>query len=610
MFRRTFLTTLTCFFLVFNINAQDVFKIRVGSVGNKYVKPKSILNDGNLSSYPLSGFRFVAYDLELPYSSTGLNQIGIMKIDVASNTTTYNILFSFDENQIYSSSVIDMEVFHNKIYVLISINYSDVLLITLNKITGAILKKEFVKVNNNNSQYSNFMPSDLYVTSQHYISDNPQIGILGTFSFGDFNASGFSNITLLYKNDNDNSFTQVKFVNPYKWGALYAGEKILSLHLNGASLISNDIWGYGGITFDYDFGTQTVLNAKHYNISNTPFRFFSQMSYDGMELLYGQLSHSSGNDYSPGQSNDIFIIDVGSQNLTTYNNPNFLAFKGDDHTDSKDVLNLNQTSLIGGYYFSNNHIGNPNYGIMSISFFSNIAPGKAYPLSTKARQTFNPATGVYGGFDNPFFSLTQNINYYSTSNPGAVFERKSKGYWNDLNTLYYMNSLSSSTCIEDFSFTRTFDKALFVNQDFTQVENVVNKTIEDIYIYHEFLSPTPHLAVCDEISSLPDRETNTVFKVDTILMKSANDAILKHNSTKTNIKVYPNPISTTNNITFSNEIEIQSIQIYNVMKQVLFEKRNINAKVHQIQLGVLVPGIYIAVVKDKNDVTSVIKLLK
>lgn len=606
--------------------AQDFYKVRIGWSNYKHVKPVNIINDNsNYYGDMNSDTRFVAYQTETPTEYSPKVEIGVLKIDVSTNTTLYNVLFSFDQNQVYYSSVVDMEVFFDKLYVLISINFSDVLLVTLNKVNGSILKKEYVKINNQ-QLYSYFVPTDLQISIFSQSSSTPLIGILGEYKYPNSpnGSSGFSNLCLLYKYGADNTFTEVKFYNPNRWGYYHKGGKIIHLDANGASIISNDVWGGVGLTFDYNFNTQVVSSAKNYSINNIPFLFFSQATIDGIIQFYGQLSYSlTGTDYLPGQSNDVFVITpatgVNPTTLVTYNNPNFLAFKGDDHANGRDALYVNSSVLFGGYLIKSDQNISPYYGVVKIDYSTsdpnNYITGKAYQLSTKVRDFYyDPNTGVYHGFEDLYHSLTHNNGYYnSTINPGAVFERRYMYYpWTGLNYFYYANSLNSHSCNESFSFNRTFDKNLIISDDQILVEHVQTKILDEINLSDQLISSFPHTLVCEEIPTNIDGRVNNVFnkKFPATLSKTklVDDTQL---SEKEDIKIFPNPINANNEITFLSPTLMKHIEIYDMFKRKIYEKRNVNSKQVRIQIGVVMSsGTYFALVHDQSGRISVRKILK
>lgn len=605
---------------------QDFSKIKIGNIGYKKAIPKSIVND-NMVQYGSmhSDTRFIAYELSYPSQYSSDTEIGILRIDVNTNSTVYNVLTTLDPNQVWDASIVDMEVFYDKLYVLVSVNFSDVLLLTFDKASGAFLKKEYVRVNPNYT-YSNFSATDLQISVFSQSLNTPLIGILGTLhSPGTFNETGYSNIVLLYKYENENSFTQVKFYNPLKWFTYHRKPKIIDLSANGVSIISNDVWNNVGIVYKYDFNTQLVSESKNYSINNLPLLFFSQTTLDGIVSYYGQLAYSpSAINYSPGQSNDIFLITKGNgvnpTTLSTYNNPNFLAFKGDDHANGYDALYTNSSLLLGGYYIKNDQNAPPFYGVLKIDFNSSninsFITGKAYSLSTKARDfLYDPQTGIYEGFNELYYSLSHNNGFYSsTMNPGGVFERRYVNYpYNELNYFYYSNSFNSTQCNEVFSFVETFDKTLTIGDEQIMVENIQSKPLEGINTSYEYLNTYPHISICNEVSNVREGDLNDGVKVDKgnkkLFISNALDE--SRYSEKDEISVYPNPFGLYNYLNFSSHFEIRNIEIIDANKRKIFEKRNINNKSVKIQIGqTIASGVYFALIYDQKGKLYVKKIIK
>lgn len=599
-----------------NIYSQDFSKIKIGNINSKYAKPKNIINDNsNYYGGFVSNTRFIAYELESP-GQYPYNEIGILKIDVNSNITIYNSLISFDGNQFYETSIVDMEVYMDKLYLLVSVDYNDFIIITIDKLTGSILKKEYVDVTDSNHI---FRPRDLQISIFAPLN-SPIVGVLGEFSTF---YSSQSSLCLLYQIGMNNPFTKVNF-NYYGWFGYSRDSKITHLDAQGVSIISN-VSGKG-LTFDYNFNTQLVSSAKTYSIGNTSFLFFAQTTIDGIVKYYGQL-HYPNSWYQPGQSSDIFIITpqsgVNSTYLETYNNPNFIGFKGDDHSNGKDALYVNSSILFGGYYIKNDQNIKPYYGIVKIDFSAanptQYITGKAYQLSTKARDfVYDPSTGVYDRFEEFHHSLTHNNGYYNSSvNPGAVFERRYVAWaWVEKNYIYYSNSLTSSSCNETIAFARTFDKTLIETNEAIAIENITTATINDVFLYAQYLSPSPHLAVCEETSSIIEGQTprGDVFFNNTNKPYSNNVKInseLSQTSKGEEIKVFPNPIGNANQLTFSSSIEMSTIEIYDITNRKIYEMKNVNSKIVHIQIrATLTPGIYISIIRDSKGKLHTSKFLK
>src|SRR5690625_1183143 len=75
-----------------------------------------------------------------------------------------------------------------------------------------------------------------------------------------------------------------------------------------------------------------------------------------------------------------------------------------------------------------------------------------------------------------------------------------------------------------------------------------------------------------------------------------------------NIKLYPNPVSNTLNIHFTEDIKIQSLQIYNIIGQKVMEIKELNAT--NIDIGHLKSGIYYVEIIDHQANNTVKKINK
>lgn len=603
-----------CLYFSFSGNAQDIYSMNLMGGGGEPV-PKKILVDGN--------YRYIFYEKTHGDSWVNQQDICIAKIDASGNQVVNDFYFRPIGQGYYNA--IDIEISGNNLYVLITNNIDDTYLMTVNKTTGAVIRKEKLEgslFTNNTS--TEFIPTDLSIENVNN-SPDPYISILGV----KFSNYLYSRIGFMYKRLSEPTFNAFEFDGPGGTHS-FIDLKIDYSPYNAtnpyAQISGKDITGNGAFSFAFYFPTNSIFASTHYNINNQAFRFMDYVMWDGILFFYGQLQPNSTQEYIPGQSGDVFIIPANGLNqVFTFNNPYFLALSGENH--SGEIINGGMGAF-GGLYVDPADINHARYAAGKVDVASYIVSNFSMPpftaysyvLRSYAGRFYDAARGVYnvGTHNESYERLSVTSNRSSGEVEGIFYREPDYSY---VNPLYYLKQLTGTTCNTPINFTQTYDKTITIEPYPLSIYATHTITSTDYDCLYVGVGTGPISSLCIE------RLTNSVPPPPPPVpcdnpnypcwegLLPWNQSVKKGNNRATNeesisfdVKISPNPII--NEIIVTSEKAIRAVLVYDASGKAIANTNNLNQKQVTIKVENIKPGTYFAKVTKADGTVATKKLIK
>jgi|GEM_PF-3424876 len=607
----------SCLFLVINSYSQDFYILNFAGDQTTSVTARNIIMSGPN--------RYILY--EKGDNNFGHPDIGIAKIDVASNQILFDYRCELDPNLLYAKAI-DLEVAGDKLYVLVSINFADILLLTVDASTGALIQKEKITPATSET-YSDFAPMDLLIG---YSGDEPYCVLLGSFSFANNPSPTFSKMVVLYKKFSQLTYKQLDFYAPNNYSHLYDDAKIDFFRFDPwgqdhyLKITGRDAYVKGGFSFVVDLATETVTESNQYSINDNYFRFFRSFYYDGQTVYYGQLLGTvSSGEYTVGQSGDLFKIVKGNSSnpdLYTYSNPNIIAFAGDRHSNETggESANVVGGASFGGLYIDPLDVKNPLYCVGT----TGINPQSPLTAFTYSLRNFGgdyyDQGNHYWGFE---YSQPPHINFATTYNSltpeiTGVFSRKSDGLY-DRSNLYYMKQRNGGSCNGIINFTQTYDKSLsIIPFPLAKMGSHTVTASDYAFSYNSFI-PGPTSPVCLEPltnsvppppQTLPCDPNNPCWEVLPLSQSTKKSGIRTpiEGSNAFDVNISPNPII--NEIIITSEKPIRAVLVYDVSGKTIANKNNLNQKQITMKMENIKSGTYFAKVAKADGTVATKKMIK
>lgn len=601
--------------------SQDFFNINFSGDQSAQINPKSIaINGGN---------KFILYDKQ-NNSNPSNPIIGVSKIDNTTNQIIFDLQIDLSNNTGYgfnhNISAIDLEIYGESIYALLSINNGDMLLLQINKSDGSLVKKEIIPVLYNGLLSSSiFVPTDLFLGMSDDDND-PYIAILGKSTQS---TNQFSKMVLFYKKLSQPNYSTISYdfeyigtigtlidqckidgfnKRPLKGGLSSENEVLISVAFNGAFLL----------TLRFDLNTNSLSEYTHrdfsaYGNGGLLIRGLSHFFYDGIQVYFGQFT-----DYYDHNYNGDFFVVYGDE-LFTYNNSNFRFVEGESHPNNTDWIgglggySSSTVASFSGLFYDPNDISHPRYAVGKVDLFSSSL--FTSPLITYSYTLRDMGADNINNISNLFGSSTYD---YSNNQITSFLYRKPITI-SDASNAYYMPQMSGNTsCNDVITFSRTYDKSMYQSSGYWPVSVYTSQIVtpSDFTINFNSSSPGQISSLC--IERLTNNDPGMICdpilgcylapQSNSIKNTSTNISSEEVKNSSDDIRISPNPAK--DQIICTSNTLIKQVLIYDGLGKKIVERDNINDKQTTLQVSSLQSGSYFVRILKTNGAIFVKKIIK